>query len=80
MLVNGRTMVPLRFIAEALDAQVVWESKSNSVTIKAKEKSISLSSPEIFEGRTIVPVRYISETFGAKVNWDSKDKKITIEC
>lgn len=79
MLANGRTMVPLRFIAEALDAQVAWESTSNSVTIKTKEKSISLSSPEIFEGRTMVPVRYISENFGAKVSWDSKDKKITIE-
>lgn len=32
-IMNGRTMVPLRFIAEALDIQVAWEQETRTVQI-----------------------------------------------
>lgn len=32
-IVNGRTLVPIRFISEALGAQVQWNAKDRSVTI-----------------------------------------------
>lgn len=33
MLVNDRTMVPVRFIAESLDAQVIWEEETKTAVI-----------------------------------------------
>lgn len=35
---NGTTLVPLRVIAENLDQDVTWDSKSKTVTIEQKEK------------------------------------------
>lgn len=35
--VNGSVMVPLRFVAEALDAQISWNSKANTVEIFTTE-------------------------------------------
>jgi len=32
-IINGRAMVPVRFVAEALGAEVGWDSKTNTVTI-----------------------------------------------
>ncbi|TDA70332.1 MAG: copper amine oxidase N-terminal domain-containing protein [Clostridia bacterium] len=34
-LINGRTMVPVRWVAEALGAQVDWDHANNLVTITA---------------------------------------------
>lgn len=34
MILNGRTMVPVRFIAESLDADVSWDGFENTVLIK----------------------------------------------
>ncbi len=34
-LINGRTMVPLRFISEALGAQVSWEGATKTITINS---------------------------------------------
>ena len=33
VIVKGRTMVPIRFISEALDAQVLWDDTTKTVTI-----------------------------------------------
>lgn len=35
---NGRTMVPLRFVAEALGAKVDWDASQNMVTIGKKTR------------------------------------------
>jgi len=40
---NGRTLVPLRGVAEALGAQVDWEGKSKTVTIKKDDSIIQLT-------------------------------------
>ncbi len=33
MIINGRTLVPLRFVAESLQAEVKWDAVSESITI-----------------------------------------------
>lgn len=35
IIINGRTMVPIRLVAEALNAKVSWNANTNSVIIKA---------------------------------------------
>lgn len=77
-IINNRTMVPIRFIAEGLGAKVDWISKSKTVTIKLGEKTVSMVPPIIIDGRTFVPVRYVSETFGAQVLWFPTTKTVQI--
>lgn len=43
-IVNNRTMVPLRFIAEALDARVGWQPEINTVTIISAAPSQTTST------------------------------------
>ncbi len=33
MIINGRTMLPVRFVAENLGCRVDWDSKTKTVTI-----------------------------------------------
>jgi phage baseplate assembly protein gpV len=39
---NGRTLVPIRFISEALGAKVDWDQQAQQITITMNGKSISL--------------------------------------
>lgn len=39
---NGRTLVPLRFIAESFGAKVGWEAKEQKITITLENKTITL--------------------------------------
>lgn len=40
---NGRTLVPVRFIAESLGAEVGWESQSQTIPIERSDQSIILT-------------------------------------
>ncbi|WP_058304451.1 copper amine oxidase N-terminal domain-containing protein [Gorillibacterium timonense] len=46
-LLNGSTMVPLRFISEAMDADVKWNSSANTVTITYSSKWEQLPKPKV---------------------------------
>ena len=85
---SGRTMVPVRFIAQALGARVDWVDsiKTDYITLGGKTLSIALNKPlpngmgtaVIVQDRLFVPIRYVSEQLGAKVDWDDKTKTVTI--
>jgi prenyltransferase beta subunit len=77
-IIQGSTMVPLRFIAESLGANTKWNQKTQKVEITKGNNTITLTPPLIEGGRTFVPVRYISESLGAKVTWYADTKKIEI--
>lgn len=84
-IAHGRTMVPVRFVSEALGAQVTWDSQTRTVRItsdqvielkvgsaegKKNGYEIVLDAPaEITGGRTMVPLRFVSEALGAQVSW-----------
>ncbi|MDD2401850.1 MAG: stalk domain-containing protein [Clostridia bacterium] len=88
MLINNRTMVPLRFIAESFQADVSWNDEERLVEIKQSDRIIQLfvdktmlgldTPPVIINGRTLVPVRYVSESLGARVTWLSDSKEVKI--
>ena len=46
MIVNDRTMLPIRFVAEALGATVSWYQHSQTVTIKARNTTINIKIGE----------------------------------
>lgn len=90
---NGRTMVPLRFISEALGEKVDWNAETKSVIIgdnkavlaigskeiDANGKKLTIDSPAVIKNsRTFVPLRAISEILGAKVDWDGATKTVSI--
>lgn len=91
---NGRTLVPMRAIFEAMGCTVewdnglidVWKDGENIMALFVGDtqmwipnKTITLDvAPQIINDRTLVPVRAISESMGADVEWDSKAYKVII--
>ncbi|MCL1845013.1 MAG: DUF362 domain-containing protein [Defluviitaleaceae bacterium] len=92
-IVGGRTMVPFRFIGEALGAEIDWNADTQFATfITADGEHLALQintalydesgnymgTPVIVKGHTFVPVRFVSEIMGAEVIWDAEARSITI--
>jgi hypothetical protein len=91
---DGRTLVPLRTIFEALGATVAWDNDTQTVTaLKADTEvklviggqaykngsPVSLDVPaRIISGRTLVPLRFASEAMGCVVEWDNDTQTIYI--
>lgn len=85
---DNRTMVPIRFIAESLGAEVEWNEEEQKVTIKGEtnvelvigENSITVNgekketdaAAKIIGGRTFVPLRSVSEGLNKAVHWDER--------
>ncbi|MEW6424776.1 MAG: copper amine oxidase N-terminal domain-containing protein [Bacillota bacterium] len=91
MVINGRTLVPLRLIFEALGKSVNWNPNDRSIVsgsislqignkvAKVNNKEVSLDVPaQLIKNRTYVPLRFISESLGYNVEWDSLQNKIKI--
>lgn len=88
MLLNNRTMVPLRFIAESMGADVQWLEKKRTVEIRQDGKYLQLvveqtgpgldTPATIVSGRTMVPIRYVAESLGANVTWFASTQKVEI--
>ncbi|MCL2400429.1 MAG: stalk domain-containing protein, partial [Defluviitaleaceae bacterium] len=87
-LTTGRTMVPLRIIAEALGMNVTWNEPARTVHIITEQGMLiipvdvslpdSMGTPIIVNGRTFVPVRYVMEALGANVEWNEATGAIYI--
>lgn len=93
---DGRTLVPVRAIAEALGSNVSWNELTQTVVIqrgldtavfqignnKAYSKKIIVMDvgAQVINGRTLIPVKYITEIFGGKVEWDPITKSVHISC
>lgn len=89
VLINNRTMVPLRFIGEALGVAFAWDAEDRTVTYRCGGQEIQLvigqpiagfdTPPTIIGGRTMVPLRYIAECFGAEVTWDQASQRVLVQ-
>jgi hypothetical protein len=85
---SGSTLVPIRFIAEALGASVDWDGETATVTIALDGQTLTLQigrldegmlvAPVIRDDRTFVPLRYVSETLGCNVIWTEDTQEIDI--
>jgi hypothetical protein len=93
-IVDGRTFLPLRAIAEIFGATVEWIPDTKGVTVTLGDNTIGLQignptavingnvvdivAPYIKNGRTMVPLRVIAEGLGATVEWDPVYRIVTI--
>ncbi|QRN84802.1 hypothetical protein JR334_07355 [Clostridia bacterium] len=88
VLIDSRTMVPLRFIGENLGAEIAWQEETKTVVIQQDGKVIELVIGQtgteidvpatIINDRTMVPIRYVSENLGADVTWFPSTKSVEI--
>ena len=88
VIIGNRTMVPLRFIAEALGAEVSWNGETRTAIVNLDDTSLYITIGELAPGmdapaviineRTMVPLRYISESLGTEVGWDPYTRMIDI--
>lgn len=93
---DGRTLVPVRTLAEAIGSFVEWDEESQTAIIqrgldtavfkigenKAYARNIrNLDVPaKVINGRTLIPLRAVSEIFNARVEWDGSTRVIKIIC
>ena len=90
---NERTMVPIRFVAEALGYDVDWNEQDNTAVIddgkiilyigtnkaKINGKSVTLDvASTVVRDRTMVPLRVIAETLDCSVDWIGETKTVLI--
>ncbi|MCL1845958.1 MAG: copper amine oxidase N-terminal domain-containing protein [Defluviitaleaceae bacterium] len=84
-----RTMVPLRFVADALGADNLdWDAATQTVSIDFGGETITIVAGQplpdemgmavIRDGRTFVPVRFVATEMGASVTWEASTQIVTI--
>ena len=90
---NERTLVPVRFVAEALGYDVIWNQADNSAVIddgkivlyigkktaKINGKSVTLDvASTVIHNRTMVPLRVVAETLNCSVDWIAETKTVLV--
>ena len=88
VIVDNRTMVPIRVITETLGGTAHWDADTQTVTLNIDGKTLTMTigqtisgfdtAPIILNDRTYVPVRYVAEMLGAMVEWIGESKQIVI--
>lgn len=93
MLVDGRVLIPLRKVFNALGATVRYENKI--ITANRGQRTVVLSPnvtkatldgqevelavpPLLFDGATYVPLRFVAQALGDEVAYDAATKMITV--
>lgn len=92
-IVNDRTLVPVRFIAESLGYDVEWNPADNSAVIdggkiimyigtnkaKINGQNVTLDvASTLINDRTMVPLRVIAETLNCTVDWFGTNRMILV--
>jgi hypothetical protein len=91
---EGRVLVPVRAIFEALGAGVEWDDAARTVTARKEYTEVrlviggeaSVNGQPVFldvpamiiESRTMVPLRFIGEALGCLVNWHEEDRTVYV--
>ncbi len=70
-MIGGRIFVPIRFVAEALGAEVQWDNTRNTVIITLRrefENHISETSPSIQPVHDLITGQELHDFYGAKIS------------
>ena len=88
-MADNRAMVPLRFVAEALDADVeLLRGTPRIVVIELGDIELRLTvgealpdnmgTPVIVGGRVFVPMGYVSDVLGASTRWCDDTRSVFV--
>lgn len=64
---DGRTMVPLKFIADKFGASIGVDAKKLEATVAYNNQTTTMADVEIRNGRTFVPLRAVMEIFKKQI-------------
>ena len=94
MIINDRTMVPMRKIFEEFNYVVDWNGNEkfviadgkNSIYMKIGESTMKVDGvetqmdtpPQIVDGRTLIPLRALAESIGCYVEWNGDTRTVEI--
>lgn len=88
IIVDNRTMVPIRVITELLGGTADWNEATKEVTLTIDGKVIRMTvgvvlekygvAPVIINDRTYVPIRFVADELGAETDWDEATKTVII--
>ena len=88
IIVDNRTMVPIRVITELLGGTADWNEATKEVTLTIDGKEIKMTvgvvlekygvAPVIINDRTYVPIRFVADELGAETDWDEATNTVTI--
>ncbi len=88
VIINGRTMVPIRIVTETLGGTADWNAANQTVTLNHNGKILNLTigknvngsdvAPIVLNNRTYISVRYVAENLGASVQWLADTQQIII--
>ncbi|MGM9992477.1 MAG: stalk domain-containing protein [Candidatus Bruticola sp.] len=72
---DGVTYLPIQVMAQALKAEIIWDSKLNTVKVNGQ-----IASSPIYNngGRIYLPVETFVSSMGGTVNFDGRDNRILI--
>lgn len=89
VIINDRTLVPVRVVTETLGGDVEWNEDTKTVTLNIDGETITMVigveiedygvAPTIINDRTYVPIRFVAEKLGAVVTWNDEAKEVVIE-
>lgn len=81
-LINGRTMIPLRAVAEALDTKVGWDANTFTVNIESKQGDVKVTDKIVYEvvkdeetGKALLNISYAYPQFEEKNEFLAKLNK-----
>ena len=88
VIMNDRTLVPIRFVTESLGGKVAWNEKEKEVVLTIDGKEIKMTigkvlekygvAPVILNDRTYMPVRFVADELGATTTWDAVSKMVMV--
>ncbi|MCL2215747.1 MAG: stalk domain-containing protein [Defluviitaleaceae bacterium] len=85
---DGRAMIPARFVAESLGADVQWDTHNHRAIIVLNGQELILAPGQMMpgmdvpafieDGRMMLPLRFVAEFFGATVIFNDDTREIEI--
>ena len=89
IIMNDRTLVPIRIVTETFGGTADWNELTKAVTLQIDGKTIKMTigqplakygvAPMIIDGRTYVPIRFVADELGASTDWLEASRTVIIE-
>ena len=89
VIMNDRTLVPIRVVTETLGGSADWNGKAQVVTLNINGKTITMKigvvlekygvAPLFIDNRTYVPIRFVADEMGAVTTWINATRTVVIE-